>query len=197
MLMKRDRNSFRATLLAGVFGLALMGVVALPIGTAKAQSNVLVNSGSPPTGTATTNVTVDLSGNNLTVPGTVSGARGNFATLDGATPGGAITLASSIAASGQNITNLGTVTAGSTISLNGVTGQINGTNIAAAGAVSGASGNFATLDGATPGGAITLASSIAASGQNITNLGTVTAGSTISLNGVTGQINGTNIAAVV
>ncbi|MCX7370432.1 MAG: hypothetical protein NTX90_16360, partial [Alphaproteobacteria bacterium] len=111
--------------------------------------------------------------------------------------GEAITLASSIAASGQNITNLGTVTAGSTISLNGVTGQINGTNIAAVGTVSGSRGHFATLDGATPGEAITLASSIAASGQDITgvdNLGavSVTASGNVGAGSVTavGTVSG-------
>ena len=108
MLMKRDRNSFRATLLAGVSGLALMGVVALPIGTAKAQSNVLVNNGGPPAGSATTNVTIGGAGNNLAVPGNVT--VGSSIQLHGGTggiTGGGLSVTGGVSGASGNFTTLG------------------------------------------------------------------------------------------
>jgi len=107
MLMKRDRISFRATLLAGVSGLALMGVVALPIGTAKAQ-NVLVNNGVPPLGTATTNVTIGGAGNNLAVPGNVT--VGSSIQLHGGTggiTGGGLSVTGGVSGASGNFTTLG------------------------------------------------------------------------------------------
>ena len=180
MLRNRDRISFRAALLAGVSGLALMGVVTLPIGAAKAQ-NVLVNNGPPPAGTATSNVTVP--GNNLTVPGSVSGTYGSFTNLFGTN------LLGGINANENSITNVGSVTGalGSGLEIQGGTGQISGRNINATGGVSATYGTFTTLNGTTLGGGINAA------GNNIEGVGRVTVGSAITLNGQLGGITGSGL----
>ena len=176
MLRNRGRNSFRATLLAGVSGLALMVVIALPIGAAKAQSSVLVNNGGPPLNSATTNLTVDGSGSNLTVPGSVTAAdsvsavRGNFALLHGTQLVGSIDANSNNITNARNISATGTVGAGDITATGSVSAGSVSAGSVSAGTVRGTRGYFELL------GATQLDGDIDGDGYNITGVYNVDTG---------------------
>jgi hypothetical protein len=102
---------------------------------------------------------------------------------------------SNINANAKDIRDVNTMTAGSTISLEGGTGRILGTNVVATGAVSGAAGNFGSLGSTSSDIPVMLTSNINANAKDIRGAGTITAGSTISLEGGTGRILGTNVVA--
>jgi len=149
--------------LAGVSGFALMGAIAMPIGTANAQDAVLVDVGGVP---ASSLVTITGS-THLFVPGTAG--IGGAATLNSATVTNGLTT--------NGITNTGTISTGTganQVQLNGATGNISGATLNTTGLATLNSASVTTTLGVT--GATTLNNSLTvdSNGTGVNNPGTGT-----------------------